>query len=108
MKPETKLAIRKKTLMALRALIWHADEWLHARELKLRDDLASHAVPVKQSLPVTDSPAGVSTATVVAHSMGRRRVSFADWEARESGVAVISKKEARRRSSAADFDLRFG
>lgn len=34
--------------------------------------------------------------------------TFAEWEARRSGVAVVTKREARRRRlSAREFDLRF-
>jgi hypothetical protein len=63
MKPKTKLAIRsllhvlrlqvrKRGLMALRALLWHADEWLHRQEIALRQDAAT--CPGKGSLPRMD------------------------------------------------------
>jgi hypothetical protein len=43
------------------------------------------------------------------HAEDRPGETFQQWEARRSGVAVISKKEARRRRgvSARAFDLRF-
>lgn len=46
MSDETKLAIWKFTLKIFRKLLWHADEWLHAQELALRNELpATHPVP---------------------------------------------------------------
>ena len=41
MKPKTKLWLRKKVLMALRAIVWYVDERLHAAEVELRDDIAA-------------------------------------------------------------------
>lgn len=43
MKAETKLKLRKWTLMALRSIVWTVDEWLHAQELRLREDLLAIA-----------------------------------------------------------------
>jgi hypothetical protein len=108
MKTETKLWIRKRALMTLRAIVWRVDDWLHGQEVKLREDLASRAVPVIQSLALQKSGAGSHDGG--AGSVGRRRETFDQWEAGRSGVAVISKKEARRRRerpTAADFDRRF-
>ena len=100
MTPETKRWLRKKTLMALRALLWHADEWLHAREVRLREDLSG----VPRVLP-RSSPPGRVGSNPTPRSTSE---TFQQWEARKSGVAVVSKKEARRqRTTAAGFDLRF-
>lgn len=75
MRRETKLWLRKKTLMALRALIWHADEWLHSQEVKLREtiSLASAAVTVKQSREA-NLTAFRNPRTPAAGSCGRKRV----------------------------------
>lgn len=43
MTPETKLKLRKWALMALRSIVWNVDEWLHAQELQLREDLLAIA-----------------------------------------------------------------
>jgi len=103
MKPEIKLWLRKKTLMAMRSLLWHADEWLHAREVKLRKELdfrRAEATPV---------PAAAGLPTVERSKPRRQPESFQQWEARRSGIAIVSKKEARRRrhTSASAFDSRF-
>ena len=98
-----KLWLRKKTLMALRAIIWHADEWLHAREVKLRKELGFRRA---EATPV---PAAAGLPTVERSKPRRQPESFQQWEARRSGIAVVSKKEARRRrqTSTSAFDSRF-
>jgi hypothetical protein len=58
MKPETKLWLRKKALMALRSLLWHADEWLHVQELKLRKNLSD-----RKEVPIPVAPCDWETAT---------------------------------------------
>jgi len=40
-KPGTKLALRRRLLMILRAIVWHTDEWLHRQELALREECAA-------------------------------------------------------------------
>ena len=114
MQAKTKLALRRFGLRCARKLLDFLDDRLHAAEVRLREDLASHVVSVQQSLSLGHSVMGASKPSPArgeeTGSMGRRRVSFAEWEMRRSGVAVISKKEARRqrqRLSAAAFDLRF-
>lgn len=113
MKPETKLWLRKKFLMALRSLIWHADDWLHCQEVSLREEIAS-----REATRQTGRPGNVVSSSCVQsqarHTGEPSRIihqeTFVEWEARKSGVAVISKKEARRRreyTNATAFDLRF-
>lgn len=106
MKDETKLWLRKKFLMTLRSLLWHADEWLHAREVELREDLSGrHQVP---ELAAT-STGKTDQSQDMPHRAPGRSETYLQWEARRSGIAVISKKQARehRRQTAAEFDLRF-
>jgi len=102
MKRETKLWLRKRALMTLRAIVWRLDEWIHAQETKLREEIELRADP-KQSEPAGNRDRAATT----PHA--RQPETFKQWEARKSGVAVISKKESRRRErlTAADFDRRF-
>jgi hypothetical protein len=106
MKARLKLWLRRWALRQLRYLVDVADDRLHSAEVNLREELAA-----RTSLPVR--PAAVREGTLVATPKCARGPSqpekFLQWEARKSGVAVISKKEARRRRgiSAAEFDLQF-
>lgn len=108
-----KLWARRVALRWARKLVDLADDRLHAAEVKLRNDLASRVVPVKQSLTAEHQQAEarklIPARGEEAGSTGRRRETFQQWEARRSGVAPVSKKEARRRRAltAAEFDLRF-
>jgi hypothetical protein len=101
MKPETKLKLRKRVLMALRSILWTADEWLHAAELRLRDDLAR-----SEGLPTVVRSAAKRGPEVGARTPAR--VTYQEWEARKSGVATTPQKGARPRRrahrGAADFD----
>lgn len=89
-------------LRYLRKLVDLADDRLHAAEVRLRNDLA---------LRQGEKPVAEKTCTASARipAVSHRRETFQQWEARRSGVAVISKKEVcrRRAVSAAAFDLRF-
>jgi len=108
MKPETKLWLRKKALMTLRAIIWHADEWLHRQEVKLRNDLCACKTCSEVAAPTSARPRVCED--MLHQQPGRARSeNFQQWEARRSGIAVVSKKESRRRRqlSASAFDLRF-
>ena len=114
MKTETKLWLRKKTLMTLRAIIWRADEWLHRQEVKLREELS---LQDKQDVPARVTASGCTIGSsespfrggVGSAAPARKTETFQQWEARRSGIAVVSNKEARRRRplSASAFDLRF-
>jgi hypothetical protein len=103
MKTETKLWLRKKTLMALRALLWHADEWLHAREVRLRDELS---VPVPLEPPRT---AGSQKPTVScpypfpADELLRHRI-----RGRLPRGGEPQRAAKKKGCTAAAFDLRFG
>ena len=97
MKPETKIYLRKRLLMALRSILWTADEWLHAAELRLRDDIAR-----SEGLPTV-----VRSAAKRGPEDGARtpaRVTFQEWEARKSGVNVSARPRRRAHRGAADFD----
>jgi hypothetical protein len=104
MKPETKLALRRRLLMMLRAIVWHADEWLHRQELQLREECAAARAPVT---PTRDRGDMVEVFGVGRVPPQRRIETFQQWEARRSGVAPVAKKSRRRGLSAAEFDLRF-
>ena len=99
MKTETKLWIRKRLLMLLRAIVWRADEWLHRQELALREEL-ERAAPGRVAKPIAEAGS-----TPAARS--KKVETFAQWEARRSGVAPIAKPSRRRGLSAREFDLRF-
>jgi hypothetical protein len=109
MKPETKLWLRKKTLMALRALLWRADEWLHRQEVALREDLSGRD---QVSAKAASEAEKTDPSQDMLHRAPARPGSetFREWEARKSGIALVTKKEARRRRervTASAFDLRF-
>lgn len=115
MKPETKLKLRKWALMAMRSVVWTVDEWLHTQELRLREDLEQlgSARGVVTSLPPKPRPQfGSGDGAASVKRAGELRApapaSYSEWEARKSGIAVISKKSARRRGMPARaFDLKF-
>lgn len=108
MKAETKLLIRKRVLMTLRAILWHADEWLHRQEVKYRDDLSARKTRTDPAASRSEKPGGHQD--MLHRCPGRaENEAFQQWEARKSGIAVVSKKQSRerRRVSSAEFDLRF-
>jgi len=102
-KPATKLWIRKRALMTLRAILWRADEWLHRRELALRQDLDLHKTLGSRETPARMAGPALPRKTPPAIV----RESFLQWEARRSGVSPITKPHRRRGISAADFDRSF-
>jgi hypothetical protein len=109
MKPETKLWLRKKTLMVLRAIVWHVDEWLHRQEVALRNDLCGRKTCIETAASVSERPisSGHASPTKTGRPQGE---TVLQWEARKSGIAVISKKDARRRRerpTSTAFDRRF-
>ena len=132
MNPSAKLWIRKRALMLLRAIVWRADDWLHRQEVALREEITASAgahsprgarsqgdaaEKSNTSTPVAVAPANLPPRLVVSECRQResqrrleapRPETFQQWEARRSGVAVISKKSARRGMTAAQFDARFG
>jgi len=98
--PKNKLWLRKRLLMALRSILWTADEWLHAAELRLRDDLACIS-----SLPTVVGSAAKREPEELVGTRSPARVTFQEWEARKSGVDVSARPRRRRaHGSAADFD----
>lgn len=106
MKPETKLWLRKKALMVLRAIVWHADEWLHRQEVALREDLSGRHQVSELAAPSIEK---TDQSQDMPHRAPGRSETFMQWEARKSGIAVVSKKDTRRRRAmtASAFDLRF-
>lgn len=107
MKAKLKLWARRMALSWLRKLVDLADDRLHAAEVRLRDDLALRQ-GVRSPFDIETPIAGKTCTASARIPVGNRRETFQQWEARRSGVAVISKKEARRGAvSAAAFDLRF-
>jgi hypothetical protein len=107
MRPETKLKIRKRVLMALRSIVWTVDEWLHAAELRLQDDLASRhssLATVPKSLPAVIRSAAKRGPALSVGAVPAR-VTFQEWEARKSGVSVSARpRRQRAHGSSADFD----
>jgi len=100
-----KLEIRKRVLMLLGAIVWRLDDWVHRQQVKLREEISGIA-----RVSVVHSIARRAGSTPASRSNVRQPETFLQWEARKSGVAVISKKEARRRRdrpTAAAFDRRF-
>jgi hypothetical protein len=124
MKDKLKLWLRRWFLRTLIKLVDRAEERLQAWQVSLRESLRRAAPKQNDANPKRlaaecssqagtrhHSPAATLVAgeTLVARPHGRRE-TWSQWEARRSGVAVISKKEARRRRervTASAFDLRF-
>jgi hypothetical protein len=115
MNPKIKLFFRRLTLHWLRKLVDVADDRLHAREVALRAEISSRQIDI---VPARVSSAGCTTGSSESPLRGeygsaepvRKSENFQQWEARRSGVAPVSKKEARKRrerAGAAAFDLRF-
>lgn len=93
--------LKKGSLMMLRAIVWRADEWIQRQEVKLREDLSGAPRELR-----TKCPRGRVGSNPTPRS---NHETFQEWEARISGVTVITKKEARCRRglTAAEFDRRF-
>lgn len=103
-----KLWLRRWTLRRLRWLVDLADDRLHAAETRLRNDLCGRKPVGEVAAPIPAKPAAARTC--LTSEAGRPQGdTFLQWEARRSGVAVISKKEARLRRgmTALSFDLKF-
>jgi hypothetical protein len=116
------LATRRLTVRWLRKLVDVADDRLHAREVKLRTEIAGRQSLAQEAYrpdvlravtatirtePLIDKGAFVEGSPSVPYEAPN---SYAAWEARRSGVTVVSKKEARKRrerAGAAAFDLRY-
>ncbi len=132
MKTETKrrikLALRRFALRWLRKLIDVADDRLHAAEVKLRNELqdslpgsiprqgvgstrpAGHASPLAAGERSTGCENGVSVQDPDRSSPELLPNTYAQWEARRSGIAPIAKKAARQRRqrmTASAFDLKY-
>lgn len=100
MKPKTKLALKRWTIRKLRLLFDFLEDRLHTAEVSLRSEIAGTTPTASGNTLPAMLP---GAATPAAH-----KNSFTEWEARCSGVAVISKKQARRtRTGAVAFDQRF-
>lgn len=105
-----KLWLRKRALMALRSIVWRVDDWLHGQEIALREAIEGVTSRKRSGNSVSET----TDREDMPHQRNRLplplpvRESFQQWEARRSGVAVISKKSARRhRPTAAEFDARY-
>jgi hypothetical protein len=89
MKKKLKLWLRKQALKTLRAVLWRADEWLHAAELRLRHDLAATAVqglgPVQQKRLASGGDSGAS-----------RIQTFAQWKALRGATPVPVSRRGRK------------
>jgi len=119
MKRETKLWLRKHALMALRAIVWHVDEWIQRQEVALREDLRSpflwtqsivrESKQARATFPVIDSRRPERQEESRVDGTNSRRGSgetFEQWEMRKSGVRPVTKRIHRRRyrPSASEFD----
>jgi len=114
MKPETKLKLRKWALMTLRSIVWSVDEWLHAQELRLREDLEqlsslpSVNIPRKPRLQF-GSGDGAASVKRAGELRASAPIKFDEWlqEAQERGIEARPKNHRRRGMPARAFDLRF-
>jgi hypothetical protein len=91
--------LRRWAIRQLIKLVDRGEERLQEWQVSLRKKLAA---------PVPAHEVGSGDRTEV-RILPPAQSSFQKWEARRSGVAVITKKQAtrRRRLTAADFDRRF-
>jgi hypothetical protein len=97
------LAARKRALMALRAIVWHVDEWIQRQEVALREELARW----KQNSPKGHAEcAGVKARSEERAPSISHRETFEEWELRKSGVRPVTKRihKRRYRPSATEFD----
>lgn len=129
MTPETKLAIRRWSIRKLRLLFDWLDDRLHNAEVRLREDISGSArVSLPDSKPAKDGSNPSARSNIAGILGGHRQAAprvappereihpqaargsetFAQWEARCSGVTSLPRKSARRRGlPARAFDLRF-
>lgn len=104
-----KLWLRRRVLMLLRAIVWHADEWIQRQEVALREECAAGRALVTP----TRGRGDMAEVFGVGRVPPQRRDTFQQWEARRSGIALLSKGAVqsrdgyRRGVSAAEFDARF-
>lgn len=107
MTPATKLAIRRWAIRTLRKLIWRADEWIHAQEMKLRE--VSHDLSV--SVPVEPARAAGKEGQAVPHFDPFPQNEFLRGGIRgrhaRRGEPQRGTQKKTRRVTAAEFDLRF-
>jgi hypothetical protein len=105
MKRETKLWLRKRALMALRAIVWHVDEWIQRQEVALRNDLSGCDQVSEKAAPISEK---TDQSQDMPHRAPARpeTETFEQWEMRKSGVRPVVKRMHRRRQrlTAADFD----
>ena len=103
MKAKIKIWLRRYFLRACRAVLDLADDRLHAAEVRFRERNEIR----RDSSPC--APDALASRIRVQDRGHRQGESFVQWEARRSGVAVVSKKQARarRHTTAADFDSRW-
>jgi len=94
--------MRRWTLRNLRYLLDAIEERLHNAEVRLREDIAgSRGRAIRQTAPRV-------ALLERDHPATRGSETYAQWEARKSGVTTVSRKSARRRGMPARaFDLRF-
>lgn len=110
MRERIKLALRRWAIRRLIKLVDRAEEWLQEVQVKLRNDLVSARVSAAGCTSAVSQQREFRVASPRCEdSAAPARNVYAEWEARRSGVAVISKKQARQRrhATAADFDRRF-
>jgi hypothetical protein len=107
MKNKLQLWFKRWAIRTLIKLVDRAEERLQAWQVSLRNHLSGR----DQLLASSASLAGKTDQSQdMLHRAPARSETFLEWEARKSGIAVVSKKEARRRrerTNAAAFDLRF-
>jgi hypothetical protein len=126
MKRETKLWVRKHALMALRAIVWHIDEWIQRQEVNLRERIEPPGVPVcvplepariaRQEKASVSCPVPFPEDEFLRHRVRgriprsgepqRATQTFEQWEMRKSGMRPITKhvNHRRHRRTAAEFD----
>ena len=112
MKPKIKLWLRKKVLMALRAIVWYVDERLHAAEVELRDDIAAtqssaqgaYRPGVLRAATAIDLAAGCTSQASPRHSPVAMPLSTGKTLEEH---ATERRRYHYRRRSAADFDAQF-
>jgi len=123
-----RLAAQKWIAKWLRRLIDFADDRLHAWEVQIREELAAVRAGGNGGAEIVPVAASAAAVSLDPKPTNRRRMSFAEWEMRRSGVlldggasawrssrkpravrdASCAPVQHRRRSgTAAEFDRRF-